>query len=83
MFVQYAGCENKSKSTAFWKKKYKNNLTEEKAFQMAITCLSNVLAVDVKPNGIEIGMVSKDRPECTMLEENDIEDHLTKITEKD
>ena len=50
---------------------------------MAITCLSNVLAVDVKPNGIEIGMVSKDRPECTMLEENDIEDHLTKITEKD
>ncbi|KAI9577853.1 proteasome subunit alpha type-6 [Glossina fuscipes] len=70
-------------ANSFLEKKYKNNMNEEKAIQLAITCLSNVLAVDFKPNGIEIGVVSKEYPEFTVLTEKEIEDHLTKIAEKD
>lgn len=70
-------------ANSYLEKKYKNNLNEEKTIQLAIMCLSNVLAVDFKPNGIEIGVVTKDRPEFTILTEKEIEDHLTKIAEKD
>lgn len=70
-------------ANSYLEKKYKPNLNEEKTIQMAITCLSNVLAVDFKPNGIEIAVVSKERPEFTVLSEKEIEDHLTKIAEKD
>uniref|UniRef100_A0A1A9W6Y8 Proteasome subunit alpha type n=1 Tax=Glossina brevipalpis TaxID=37001 RepID=A0A1A9W6Y8_9MUSC len=70
-------------ANSYLEKKYKNNMNEEKAIQLAITCLSNVLAVDFKPNGIEIAVVSKEYPEFTVLTESEIEDHLTKIAEKD
>jgi len=70
-------------ANSYLEKKYKNNLSEEKAIQLAITCLSNVLAVDFKPNGIEIGIVSKENPYFRALDEKEIEEHLTKIAEKD
>lgn len=70
-------------ANSYLEKKYKSNLNEEKTIQLAITCLSNVLAVDFKPNGIEIAVVTKDRPEFTVLSEKEIEEHLTKIAEKD
>lgn len=70
-------------ANSYLEKKYKNNLNEEKTIQLAITCLSNVLAVDFKPNGIEIAVVTKDKPEFTVLSEKEIEEHLTKIAEKD
>lgn len=68
---------------SYLEKKYKSELSTEKAIQLAITCLSQVLQVDFKPNGIEIGIVTRDSPEFTVLEEKEIEDHLTKIAEKD
>ncbi|XP_030388588.1 proteasome subunit alpha type-6 [Scaptodrosophila lebanonensis] len=70
-------------ATSYLEKKYKNNLSEEKAIQLAITCLSNVLAVDFKTNSIEIGVVSKDCPAFRILDEKEIEEHLNKIAEKD
>lgn len=70
-------------ANSYLEKKYKNNLSEEKAVQLAITCLSTVLAVDFKPNGIEIGVVSKSNPAFRILDEKEIEEHLTKIAEKD
>ncbi|EDW08132.1 hypothetical protein AWZ03_004618 [Drosophila navojoa] len=70
-------------ANSYLEKKYKNNLSEEKTIQLAITCLSSVLAVDFKPNGIEIGVVSKSNPQFRILDEKEIEDHLTKIAEKD
>ncbi|ALC42267.1 Prosalpha1 [Drosophila busckii] len=70
-------------ANSYLEKKYKNNLSEEKTIQLAITCLSTVLAVDFKPNGIELGVVSKSNPQFRILDEKEIEEHLTKIAEKD
>lgn len=55
----------------------------EEAIQLAISCLSTVLAVDFKASGIEIGVVSKDDPKFRVLTEAEIEDHLNKIHQKD
>ncbi|KAH8284649.1 hypothetical protein KR018_010442 [Drosophila ironensis] len=82
----YRACSVGAKAleaNSYLEKKYKNNLSEEKAIQLAITCLSSVLAIDFKPNGIEIGVVSKTQPQFRILDEREIEEHLTKIAEKD
>lgn len=65
------------------KLKKKTDFNEEEAIQLAITCLSTVLAVDFKPSEIELGLVSKDKPDFRMLTEEEIEVHLTAIAEKD
>lgn len=65
------------------KLKKKTDFNEEEAIQMAITCLSTVLAVDFKPTEIEIGIISKAKPEFRTLTEDEIEAHLVTIAEKD
>lgn len=65
------------------KLKKKTDFNEEEAIQLAITCLSTVLAVDFKPSEIELGVVSKDKPDFRTLTEDEIEVHLTAIAEKD
>ncbi|XP_055539965.1 proteasome subunit alpha type-6-like [Wyeomyia smithii] len=65
------------------KLKKKANFTEEEAIQLAITCLSTVLAVDFKPSEVELGLVTKENPEFRTLTEDEIEVHLTAIAEKD
>ncbi|XP_058057471.1 proteasome subunit alpha type-6-like [Anopheles bellator] len=65
------------------KLKRKADYGEEESIQLAITCLSTVLAVDFKPSEIEIGLVTKDKPEFRTLTEEEIEVHLTAIAEKD
>lgn len=72
-----------TEANSFLEKKYKKDLSEEKTIQLAITCLSTVLAVDFKPTGIEVGIVTKENPDFRTLDEKEIEDHLTKIAEKD
>lgn len=72
-----------TEANSWLEKKYTKDLTPEKAIQLAITCLSTVLAVDFKPNGIEVGIVSKDNPTFRTLSEQDIEEHLNKIAEKE
>ncbi|XP_058812031.1 proteasome subunit alpha type-6-like [Topomyia yanbarensis] len=65
------------------KLKKKPNFNEEEAIQLAITCLSTVLAVDFKPSEIELGLVTRENPEFRMMTEEEIEVHLTAIAEKD
>uniref|UniRef100_A0A0K8TNR5 Proteasome subunit alpha type n=1 Tax=Tabanus bromius TaxID=304241 RepID=A0A0K8TNR5_TABBR len=73
-----------TEANSYLEKKLKKPVqSAEEAIQLAITCLSTVLAVDFKPSSIEIGVVSKDNPAFRTLSEKEIEDHLTKIAEKD
>ena len=65
------------------KLKKRTDFDEDEAVQLAISCLSTVLAVDFKPSEIEIGIVTKANPEFRVLNEEEIDVHLTAISEKD
>lgn len=65
------------------KLKKRSELNENEAIQLAISCLSTVLAVDFKTSEIEIGIVTKSDPTFRTLNEEEIEVHLTAISEKD
>uniref|UniRef100_A0A1B0CBQ7 Proteasome subunit alpha type n=1 Tax=Lutzomyia longipalpis TaxID=7200 RepID=A0A1B0CBQ7_LUTLO len=65
------------------KLKKKTDFGVDEAIQLAITCLSTVLTADFKPSGIEVGVVTKDNPEFKILTEDEIDVHLTAISEKD
>ena len=65
------------------KLKKKTDFNEKEAIQLAITCLSTVLAVDFKPSEVEIGIVTKENPEFRVLTEDETEVHLTAIAEQD
>lgn len=65
------------------KLKKRSEYNEEEAIQLAISCLSTVLAVDFKPSEIEIGIVTKENPDFKILSEEEIDAHLTAISEKE
>jgi len=62
--------------------KKKMALPEDETIQQAIGCLQSVLGMDFKASDIEVGVVSKARPKFRRLSEQEIDDHLTAITEK-
>lgn len=65
------------------KLKKRTEFNEEEAIQLAISCLSTVLAVDFKPSEIEIGLVTKSDPTFKILSEDEIDVHLTAISERE
>lgn len=65
------------------KLKKKMDFNVDEAIQMAISCLSTVLALDFKSSEIEIGVVTRDQPEFRKLEMPEIEIHLNELAEKD
>lgn len=65
------------------KLKKRSDLNENEVIQLAISCLSTVLAVDFKTSEIEIGVVTKSDPNFRTLTEEEIDVHLTAISEKD
>lgn len=74
-----------TEANSYLEKKLKKriDLSEEEAIQLAISCLSTVLAVDFKTSEIEIGIVTKSDPTFRVLTEDEIDVHLTAISEKD
>lgn len=74
-----------TEANSFLEKKLKKRTEydEDEAVQLAISCLSTVLAVDFKPNEIEIGVVTKANPEFRILTDEEVDTYLTAISEKD
>lgn len=65
------------------KLKKKTDFTNDETIQLAISCLSAVLALDFKSTEIEIGIVTRDDPKFRPLTKDEIERHLNEIAEKD
>ena len=65
------------------KKRPEGDLDLNETIQLAINCLSTILSADFKPSEIEVGVVSKDNPIFRVLNENQIDAHLTAISERD
>lgn len=64
------------------KLKKKTDYDNNQTIQMAITALSSVLGIDFKPHEIQVGIVDQ-TGKFQVLSEQDIEQHLTAIAEKD
>ncbi|XP_019453614.1 PREDICTED: proteasome subunit alpha type-6-like [Lupinus angustifolius] len=69
----------------FLEKKMKNDpsFTYEETVQTAISALQSVLQEDFKATEIEVGVVQKERPEFRNLSTDEIDEHLTAISERD
>jgi len=72
-------------ATTFLEKKYKKrqDYSRDETIELAIQCLQNCLAVDLKASEIEVGIVTKDQPSFQILKEDQIEKHLQAIAERD
>ncbi|XP_024363225.1 proteasome subunit alpha type-6 [Physcomitrium patens] len=69
----------------FLEKKIKNNpqLSYDETVQTAISALQSILLEDFKPTEIEVGVVRAGKPEFRVLSTEEIDEHLTAISERD
>ncbi|CAF0710213.1 unnamed protein product [Brachionus calyciflorus] len=65
------------------KVKKKVDLSVNDTVELAISCLTAVLSADLKPNELEIGLVSAENPDFRVLSDQEVEAHLTRLAEKD
>ena len=92
-FVSYKHISNSESKLRFWihlqpydgiSKQHKHSeLHFDETIQLAINCLSTILSADFKPSEIEVAVVSKENPSFTLLNEAEIDTHLTAISERD
>lgn len=55
----------------------------EEVISASIDCLKTLLGVDFKAEDIEVGVVTKDKPEFRLLSIEEIDNYLTSIAERD
>lgn len=69
---------------SYLEKKVKRNKDYDKnqAIQLAITALSATLAIDFKPHEVQVGVADADG-QFRILSDQEVEQHLTAIAERD
>ena len=89
-YVGYEACAAGAKdqeAVNFLEKRLKKvkaaEFSTDETIQTAVEALQSVLSADFKPSEIEVAVVTEENPRFTLLEEDDIEKHLTAIAEKD
>lgn len=72
-------------ATSYLEKKFRKNPSwnYNETVEVSITALSHILAVDFKASEIEIGVVTKDQPKFRVLSEQEVEERLTAVAERD
>jgi len=63
--------------------KKKPVLDQKQTIQLALNCVQSILATELKKTDIEVGIVSLENPKFRRLTEDQIEEHLTEISERD
>merc|ERR1711935_457568 len=58
-------------------------LTFDNTVQLALGSLQTTLGMDLKPSGVEVGIVTKANPRFTTLTEEQVDAHLVAIAERD
>merc|ERR1711931_64706 len=86
-YSAFKACSVGAKQTeanSFLEKKIKKKVdyNHDETIQVAINCLSTILSADFKPSEIEVAVCSKEKPNFRVLGENEIDTHLTAISEK-
>jgi 20S proteasome subunit alpha 1 len=89
-FLGFKACAAGAKeqeANNFLEKKIKaagsNGLSTEQALETAILCLQSILGADLKSNDLEVALMTQDRPAFTVLSEQEIEQKLTQISDRD
>ncbi len=76
-----------TEANTFLEKKMKKKKDQvwdlDRTISVALSCLTHILSVDFKPSELEVAVVSKAQPRFRCLNEDEIEDHLTALAEKD
>ncbi|GJD10999.1 Proteasome subunit alpha type-6 [Galdieria sulphuraria] len=88
-YIGYRGCAAGAKEQEainYLEKKLKEEekkLSYEETVQLALATLQSVVAADLKPSDVEVAVVSKDNPRFRILTDEEVEQQLTAMTEKD
>lgn len=75
-----------TESMNYLEKKFKIenlSLSYDETIELAIETLSNVISTDFKANEIEIGVIKKDDHQFRVLDDNQVDEILQKIADKD
>lgn len=75
-----------TESINYLEKKFKIenlSLSYDQIIELAIETLSNVISTDFKSNEIEIGVIRKDNQEFKVLDEEEVDEILQRIADKD
>lgn len=88
-YIGYRGCAAGAKEQEainYLEKKLKEEekkLSYDETVQLALATLQSVVAADLKPSDVEVAVVSKDNPCFRILSDDQVEQQLTAMSEKD
>lgn len=87
-YVGYKACsagQKEQEASNYLEKQIKANaaMTTDQALETAIIALQTVVGADLKPTDLEVGLVTREKPEWTTLTLDEIDARLTAISDRD